>query len=57
MIWKKFQGIFTEIDKISGDDIEEISRYNLEGYPVNKDYRGIVIIRYSDGSIRKVINQ
>ncbi len=36
-------------------DIVEVNRYDVSGKPVSKDYKGMVIIRYSDGSIRKQI--
>lgn len=49
------------VDSSSGiDDIltdgsdKEIGRYNLQGIKVPTDTKGIVIIRYSDGSRRKV---
>lgn len=33
----------------------EIDRFDVNGKPVSRDYKGLVIIRYSDGSIKKQI--
>ncbi|MCM1141086.1 MAG: leucine-rich repeat domain-containing protein [Muribaculum sp.] len=35
----------------------EVGRYNLNGQNVGEDYDGIVIVRYSDGSTRKMIQE
>lgn len=32
----------------------EIGRYSIQGQPVGSDYRGVVIVRYSDGSVQKL---
>ena len=60
--WKEFWDIegfeTSDVDDIQTEtDRVEIGRYNLLGSPVSEDYDGIVIIRYSDGSTRKVINK
>ena len=60
--WKNFWNI-EAIGKSGVQEIQsviekaEIGRYNLLGSPVSEDYDGIVIVRYSDGSTRKVINK
>lgn len=41
---------------ISDGNVTEVARYDISGRRVPPDYRGIQIIRYSDGSSRKVIN-
>ena len=33
----------------------ENSRYNLQGQPVSEDYKGVVIVRLSDGSSKKIM--
>lgn len=54
---KGFDGI-TDITDIDKDcTIQEISRYNLQGIKVDENYKGLVIIKYSDGSTKKVIAQ
>lgn len=44
------------VEDINTDNIYEIGRYSLDGVKRDADYRGIVIIRYSDGATRKSIN-
>ena len=34
-----------------------VGRYNLQGQPVSEDYEGFTVVRYSDGSARKVMNR
>ena len=60
--WKNFWNI-EEYDPNSGIDevpVEisaktECGRYDLQGRPVDDTYRGVTIIRYTDGSARKVM--
>ena len=63
--WRNFWNI-EEIDyeSISGikdvvgsyeSTLEETDRFDISGKHVSKDYKGLVIIRYSDGSIKKQI--
>lgn len=35
---------------------EEVARYAADGREVSRDYRGVVIVKYSDGSVRKMTN-
>ncbi|MDE6753293.1 MAG: leucine-rich repeat domain-containing protein [Muribaculaceae bacterium] len=61
--WKNFwnlQGFDpaqSSVDEIPVSTVEKVEtgRYNLNGQRVSEDYRGIVIVRYSDGSTRKLI--
>lgn len=60
--WKNFWNIeaigtsgVKEIQSVT--EKAEIGRYNLLGSPVSEDYDGIVIVRYSDGSTRKVLSK
>lgn len=39
------------------NDIVEVSRYTVSGIRVGEDYNGVVIVRMSDGSTRKVISE
>ncbi|MCM1522188.1 MAG: hypothetical protein NC039_06005 [Muribaculaceae bacterium] len=55
--WKNFFNI-----KVSGiEEIENpsertvVARLDLQGRPVREDYKGIVIERYSDGTVGKVM--
>ena len=60
--WKNFWNI-EEYDPNSGiDEVPvgvgaqtECGRYDLQGRPVDGTYRGVTIIRYTDGSARKVM--
>ena len=47
----------SDITHSSGDDIEEVTRWDVSGKHVSKDYKGLVIVRYSDGSTKKYINR
>ena len=42
---------------ISENERAEIARYNLQGQKVSEDYQGMVIVRYSDGSTKKLLNK
>ena len=60
--WKNFWNI-EEYDLSSGinevpvevGDKTECGRYDLQGRPVDSTYRGVTIIRYTDGSAKKVV--
>lgn len=39
------------------DGIVEVGRFSLNGQKVDADYKGIVIVRFSDGSARKMIQR
>lgn len=59
--WKNFwnlQGVdLSGVDDVTAEsDVTETGRYDLNGRPITDGYEGIVIIRYSDGSARKVIS-
>lgn len=62
--WKNFWNLVGDPELCGIDDIvdsnaivKEISRYDLSGRPVTEDYEGLVIVRYSDGSTRKVVSR
>ena len=63
--WKNFwnlQGFDpseASVDEIPTTTIErvETGRYDLNGRRVSDDYEGIVIVRYSDGSTRKLLSR
>ena len=60
--WKMFwdlEGFETSgVDEIQTvTEKEEVGRYNLLGAPISEDYKGIVIVRYSDGSTKKFMNK
>lgn len=62
--WKNFWNI-EGFDPAGADDVttgfsdpynrKEVSRYNLNGQPVSEDYKGVVIVRFSDGSTKKIM--
>ncbi len=57
--WKEFffmaDGIQSATD--GNNNAKEAARYNLNGQRLNGKQRGLNIIKYSDGTIKKVINQ
>ena len=61
--WKNFWNLSEIDDEKSGIDAvisdetkAEIGRYSLQGHQVGKDYKGVVIVKYSDGSSKKLLN-
>lgn len=50
-----FPEIQTNLTAITNNSKVEIARYDIMGNPISKEYKGIVIIRYSDGSTKKEI--
>ena len=60
--WKNFWNIegfeYSGIDEVINDNTSkpnETGRYNLNGQPVSEDYKGVVIVRFSDGSTKKIM--
>ena len=50
------EGIITQVNDINADGkAVEVGRFNAAGQRVGRDYRGVVIIRMSDGTARKVL--
>ena len=39
------------------NDAIEVGRYSVDGFRVGENYKGIVLIKYSDGSVRKILSQ
>ena len=61
-VWKDFENIIeydaTGIDKVTNrSNVKEISRYSLTGQRVTSPTKGVNIVIYSDGSIKKVAVQ
>ena len=60
-VWGNFwnlQGfVISEVDDVEMDATKKtvVGRYNLNGRSVNEDYKGITIVRFSDGSTKKVV--
>lgn len=58
--WRNFWNLQTledsDVDVVTTvDRAVEVGRYDLNGRKVSEDYKGITIVRYSDGSSRKMI--
>lgn len=53
--WNRFFAIEpAAIDGVFSDEFaDEVGRYNLQGLPVDSSYHGFIIIRYSNGKVRK----
>ncbi|MBP3534617.1 MAG: leucine-rich repeat protein [Muribaculaceae bacterium] len=59
--WKNFWNIMTEsefragIREVAADSEKvEVARYDMQGRPVGENYTGVMIIKYSDGTTKKV---
>ena len=62
--WKNFWNLEgfnageSAVDEVMVDEsIREIGRYDINGKSVDADYNGIVIVRYSDGTTKKILNK
>lgn len=62
--WKNFWNLQGDPSLSGVNEIEadasgkiEVGKYNLNGQRINDDYKGIVVVRYSDGSAEKVIQR
>ena len=62
--WKNFWNLKGDpnISLIEYNNLKEyipeiISKVDLNGMPVNEDYSGIIIIKFSDGTVKKVIRK
>lgn len=59
--WRNFFNIYSletsGVDDIELDSVEKsvVERYDVKGRVIKEDYRGISIVRFSDGSVKKVI--
>ena len=63
-VWKNFWNLEgfdagdSAVDSIVSEEaVNEIGRYDINGKAVDADYKGIVIIRYSNGSTKKVLTK
>ncbi|MCD8266528.1 MAG: leucine-rich repeat domain-containing protein [Prevotellaceae bacterium] len=59
-VWKDFTNIVEDpllsVNELSvTDEEQEVSRYTLDGKQVNAPQKDVSIIRYSDGTVRKVL--
>lgn len=58
--WKNFWNImpqskYLEIEEVTADyEKVEVARYDMQGRPVSENYTGVMIIKYSDGTTKKV---
>ena len=55
--WGQFKNREAGVGNISAEGVEEIARYNLDGMPVNVDEKGIIVIKYSDGTTARKYNK
>lgn len=51
--WNKFVNLESGVEEISASAPEELRRYTTDGVQVDENYKGIVIIQYSDGTTAK----
>ena len=61
-VWGDFENIVeydvTGIDKVTtSTDAKEISRYSVNGQRLSAPAKGLNIVKYSDGSVKKVAVQ
>ena len=61
-VWKDFWNLkgvegLVSIEETEMIAAEEVGRYDLTGKAVSEDYRGIVIVRYSDGTTSKTLQR
>ena len=46
-----------DVEATEGAESEVVARYDLSGRPVADDYRGITVVRRTDGSVAKEIRR
>ncbi len=60
-VWKNFWSLkqMSSVDEpsVADDEVVEVGRFDLNGRPVAEDYEGLAVVRYSDGSVCKVIGR
>ena len=61
-VWKDFWNLkgvegLVGIEGTEAVAATEVGRYDLTGKAVSEDYRGIVIVRYSDGTTTKTVQR
>lgn len=54
-IWGKFWNLSDVKSVNDSNEKSVIGRYDLSGKPVNEDFKGFVIVRFSDGSTKKIM--
>ena len=57
--WNEFKNIVEGIENsvqgvVSDEEVKEKERYNVSGQEISSPQKGLNIVRYSDGSVRKV---
>ena len=56
-VWGKFWNLQAGVDGVKVDSKkEEIGRYDMNGRAVSEGYQGLVIVRFSDGTCKKMFN-
>lgn len=57
--WNRFKHVYTtsSVDSITETPIYETGRYNILGKEVDTNYKGIVIILFNNGSIKKTLTE
>ena len=56
--WGMFWNLQSGVDGVKFDSKkEEIGRYDMNGRAVSEDYQGMMIVRFSDGSCKKMLNR
>ena len=56
--WKNFKYIYeigAGVDDVAVDEAVEVARYTIDGKPLSEPAEGVNIVKYSDGSVRKVM--
>ena len=59
--WKMFENIFefnpsTGISvPTTGNGVKKVSRYSLDGHSLSNPTNGVNIVKYSDGTVKKVV--
>lgn len=61
-VWENFFNMqdnpLTGIEDVEAEGGKEIiGRYDFSGHPVTEDYRGVVIVRYADGTTSKEVRR
>ena len=55
-VWKNFGEVANAIEVVAGEKTV-VESYTITGNKVHENYRGVVIVRYSDGSVAKQVRR
>ncbi len=56
-VWIEGKDLNSTIEQIMNDSIREVSRYNINGNKIDASQRGLIILKLSNGTTKKVLKE